>query len=188
MSIKLEKVTFSYDGAPVLKDFSLEVKGGEVVALEGESGSGKTTVARLVLGLEKAKSGEVRVPNKIAAVFQEDRLLPTLTLRKNISVVAKQNDKTEYLLKRANLETVADKKVWELSGGMKRRAAILRALNFGADALILDEPFNGLDRENKELMAQLIMEEYKEKPILLITHIKEDAELFSARTVTIEKI
>jgi NitT/TauT family transport system ATP-binding protein len=109
-------------------------------------------------------------------------------VRKNISVAAKENDKTEYLLKRANLELVADKKVWQLSGGMKRRIAILRALNFGADALILDEPFNGLDPQNKKLMADLILEEYRDKPILLISHIKEDAELLSAKTIKLEKI
>ena len=188
MSINLQNVTFSYKDTPVLEDFSLEVKGGEVIALEGESGSGKTSIARLILGLERADAGVVAAPQKIAAVFQEDRLFPTLTVRKNISVAAKENDKTEYLLKMANLESVADKKVWQLSGGMKRRIAILRALNFGADALILDEPFNGLDPQNKKLMADLILEEYRDKPILLISHIKEDAELLSAKTIKLEKI
>ena len=103
MSINLQNVTFSYKDTPVLKDFSLEVKGGEAVALEGESGSGKTSIARLILGLERADSGVVTAPQKIAAVFQEDRLFPTLTVRKNISVAAKENDKTEYLLKMAKL-------------------------------------------------------------------------------------
>ena len=188
MSIKLENVTFSYKGTPVLESFSLEVKRGEAVALQGASGSGKTSIARLILGLETVIGGSVQAPEKIAAVFQEDRLLPTLTVRKNISIVAKENDRSDYLLKRANLEAVADKKVWQLSGGMKRRVAILRAINYGADAIILDEAFNGLDRENKVLMAELILEEYKDKPILLISHIKEDAEIFSAREVKIEKI
>ncbi|MBR5451990.1 MAG: ABC transporter ATP-binding protein [Clostridia bacterium] len=188
MSIKLQNVTFSYKDTPVLKNFSLEVKNGETVALKGESGSGKTSIARLVLGLEKANEGKVTAPEKVAAVFQEDRLLPTLTVRKNVSIVAKENDKTDYLLKMANLDKVADKKVWQLSGGMKRRVAILRAINFGGEALILDEAFNGLDPENKRLMAELIKEEYKKKPILLISHINEDADLLNARTVTLEKI
>ena len=188
MSIKLRNVTFSYKDTPVLKNFSLEVKSGEAVALKGESGSGKTSIARLILGLERTNEGEVIAPKKVAAVFQEDRLLPTLTVRKNISIVAKENDKTEELLKRANLESVADKKLWHLSGGMKRRVAILRAINFGGEAIILDEAFNGIDSENKRLMAELIKEEYRDKPILLISHIKEDADLLNARTVILEKI
>ena len=188
MSIKLENVAFSYKNTPVLENFSLEVNGGEVVALRGESGSGKTSIARLVLGLEKAEHGSVSAPDNISAVFQEDRLFPTLSVRKNISIVSNGEDKTDYLLKKANLDSVADKKVWQLSGGMKRRVAILRAINYGADALILDEPFNGLDPQNKKLMADLILEEYKNKPILLISHIKEDSELFGAKVVQIEKI
>ena len=149
MSIKLRNVTFSYKDTPVLKNFSLTVNKGEVVALQGESGSGKTSIARLVLGLEKVEQGSVSAPNKISAVFQEDRLFPTLSVRKNISIVSSGVDKTDYLLKKANLESVADKKLWQLSGGMKRRVAILRAINYGGDAIILDEPFNGLDAENK---------------------------------------
>lgn len=188
MSIKLQNVTFSYKDTPVLENFSLEVKNGEAVALHGVSGSGKTSVARLILGLETAMSGSIEAPRKISAVFQEDRLFPSLSVQKNISIVAKENDKTDYLLKKANLESVANKKVWQLSGGMKRRVAILRAINYGGDAIILDEAFNGIDSQNKALMAGLILEEYKDKPILLISHIKEDTELFSAREVKIEKI
>lgn len=188
MSIKLENVTFSYADTPVLKNFSLEIKAGTPVCLSGESGSGKSTVARLVLGLEKAAVGRVKAPAKIAAVFQEDRLFPSLSVRKNISCVTKENDRAGELLKRAGLLDVANKKIWQLSGGMKRRVAILRAINYGADALVLDETFNGIDPENKKLMAELILEEYGDKPILLISHIPEDAELLSANTVKLEKI
>ena len=188
MSIKLKNVTFSYKDTPVLKDFSLDVKNGEAVSLVGVSGSGKTSVARLILGLEKAIDGIIEKPQKISAVFQEDRLFNGLSVEKNISIVAKENDRTKYLLKRANLESVSTKKIWQLSGGMKRRIAILRAINYGGDAIILDEAFNGIDSQNKRLMADLILEEYKDKPILLISHIKEDAELFNAREVKLEKI
>lgn len=186
MPIKLQKVFFSYEDTPVLRDFSLEIADGEVVCLSGESGSGKTSVARLVLGLEKPQSGSVEAPEKIAAVFQEDRLFPAMSVRENIACVG--GNKTEQLLETAGLSAVAGKRLWHLSGGMKRRVAILRAVNFGADALILDEPFNGLDAENKKTMAKLILEVYGNKPILLISHYPPDAELLGARVVNIEKI
>lgn len=186
MPIKLENVTFGYADTPVLRDFSLAVADGEVVCLSGESGSGKTSIARLVLGLEKPQSGFVERPSKIAAVFQEDRLFPSMTVQKNVSCVGGQ--RTAELLERAGLRAVAGKRLWHLSGGMKRRVAILRAINFGADALVLDEPFNGLDAENKKKMAELILEAYGDKPTILISHYPPDAEILGARVVNIEKI
>ena len=185
MSIKLKNVTFSYKGTPVLESFSLEVKRGEAVALHGVSGSGKTSIARLILGLETVIGGSVQAPEKIAAVFQEDRLLPTLTVRKNISIVTKENDRSDYLLKRANLEAVADKKVWQLSGGMKRRLSIARALAYGGEIYFLDEPLRELDEETLHTVASLIKEEITGKTAILITHDSFSLEYLSDRIINI---
>ncbi len=185
MQIKLENISFSYGKRDIIKNLSLEINKGERVALTAESGKGKTTVARLVLGLEKPNSGKIYLPQRISAVFQEDRLFPAMDVIKNIDCVNPEKSNSYYLLERAGLSDISHKKVWQLSGGMKRRIAILRALNFDAEALVLDEPFNGLDYENKTKMANLILEVYGDKPILIISHSKEDAELLGAKTINI---
>lgn len=187
--IELKNILFNYGEQQILKNFDLTVKGGECVQLYGASGSGKTTVAKLILGLETAHSGHIVVPQKISAVFQEDRLLENLDVQKNVRLPLskEQYNKTDDLLKEFGLYDVRKKKVSKLSGGMKKRVALARAIAFGGDALILDEPFNGLDLENKKIASNIIKREFieKNKPVLLITHIKDDANLLNARLVTI---
>ncbi len=188
--ISLKNVNFSYDELPILNDFSLTVNNGECVQLSGASGCGKTTVARIILGLEKTNSGNVIAPQKISAVFQEDRLLVNLDVLKNIRLVLskEQYSFADKLLKEFGLYDVRKKRVSALSGGMKRRVALVRAIAYGGDALILDEAFNGLDADNKKIAANIIKREFtdKNKPVLLITHVKEDAELLTARVVNID--
>lgn len=187
--IELKNVTFSYGEQQILNNFNLSVNGGECVQLYGISGSGKTTVARLVLGLETVTNGNIIVPQKISTVFQEDRLLENLDVQKNIRTVLQKEQFTfaDNLLKEFGLYDVRKKRVSELSGGMKRRVALVRAIAYGGDALILDEPFNGLDTENKIIAANIIKREFidKDKPVLLITHINEDAELLNAKIISI---
>ncbi len=187
--IELKNVNFSYGEQEILKNFNLTVNNGECVQLCGISGSGKTTVARLILGLETAQSGNIVVPQKISAVFQEDRLLENLDIQKNIRLVLSKEQYVlaDKLLKEFRLFDIRKKKISQLSGGMKRRVALIRSICYGGDALILDEAFNGLDTENKKLVANIIKREFlqKDKPVLLITHIKEDADLFNAKIVNI---
>lgn len=189
--LKLENVSFSYQDRSILDNFSLEVKNGECVCLRGDSGCGKTTVARLLLGLEKALQGTVTSPKKISCVFQEDRLLNHLSLQKNIFlVIPKERQKFALdLAERLGLGDSLDLKPTELSGGMKRRAAIIRAIAFSGDALILDEAFNGLDTQNKVKIAEIINQEFilKNKSVLMITHIEEDADLLDAKTISFTK-
>lgn len=188
--IELKNISFAYGEQQILKDFSLLVNDGECVQLHGISGSGKTTVLRLILGLENATSGNIVVPQKISTVFQEDRLLENLDVQKNIRLVLtkEQYSFADSLLKELGLYEVRKKRVSQLSGGMKRRVALVRAISYGGDALILDEAFNGLDTENKQTAAAVIKREFidKNKPVLLITHIAEDAALLNARTIQIE--
>lgn len=183
--IEFKNVSFSYDKQEVLKDFNLTVNNGQCVCLKGPSGCGKTTVLRLAMGLTAPDSGEVSGSVLPSVVFQEDRLLNGMSLEKNIvlpPLTEEQQTNAAELIKEAGLYDVKGKKVRHLSGGMKRRTAIVRAIAFQGDVLILDEPFNGIDRENKLKMAKMIKREFldKGKPVLMVSHVDSDAEILNA--------
>jgi NitT/TauT family transport system ATP-binding protein len=190
--IELKSVDFSYGESKILDNFNLTVNDGECVCLSGPSGCGKTTVLKLVMGLLKPDSGKISGVKRPSVVFQEDRLLSGFSLITNVLLPpladGRKSVATE-LLKEANLGEAIYEKVRDLSGGMKRRAAIVRALCFEGDVLVLDEPFNGIDAENKRIMAEMIKREYlqKGKPVLMVSHIPSDAELLNARVVTFEQ-
>lgn len=182
--LNLDKVSFSYGKKEVLKDFSLTVPDGKCVVLGAESGRGKTTVLRLLSRLEKPNNGSVTAPEKISVVFQEDRLAENLNVLNNVMLCIDETrkDTAIKLLSEAGLGEVIYSKIKTLSGGMKRRVAIVRAVAYSGDALLLDEPFNGLDYETKKTMANMIKREFldKNKPVFLISHVSEDAELLGA--------
>ena len=184
--LKLDNVGFSYGDKKVLENFSLTVENGECVSLQGPSGCGKTTVIKILAGLCKPQSGEVFAPQKVSVVFQEDRLVPMLSVKKNIllPLAADEKEKAIRLLYEIGLKNELGTEIRKLSGGMRRRVAIVRALAFSGDALLLDEPFNGLDGENKRIAAGMILKEAESRniPILLSTHINEDAELLGSRS------
>lgn len=188
--LELKNVSFSYDKEPVLKDFSLLVKAGEAVCLQGPSGCGKSTVLKILAGLIKADEGTDIAPSKVSVVFQEDRLLPWFNLEKNLRLTVgdEKSELIEKLLKEVGLGDKLHSKIEDLSGGMKRRAAICRAVAFEGDALLLDEPFNGIDKENKQIVANIIKREFldKGKPVLMSSHITDDAELLGARIYKFE--
>ena len=188
--LELKNVSFSYGEREILHDFNLKVLDGQCVCLKGHSGCGKTTVLRLVLGLETIKAGVIVTPKSPAVVFQEDRLISSLSLKKNI-LLPLPKEKYEFALKLINEAGLGDslnKRVSELSGGMKRRTAIVRALAFGGDALILDEPFNGIDADTREIMAKMIKREFlnKGKPVLMVSHIPADAKSLNAEVLEMD--
>ena len=182
---KLSNICFSYDQKDILKGFSLVVKDGECVALCGPSGCGKTTAALILCDLLKPTSGNVSAPKRISVVFQEDRLLNDYSVEKNLKITVKDITFAESLLKEVGLYEYRHKKVRELSGGMKRRLSFVRAVAFCGDGIILDEAFNGMDKENKEICAAIIKREFldKNRPVLLISHNKEDIDLLKCKTV-----
>lgn len=186
--IEFKNVTFAYKGSNenVLKDFSLKINRGEKVWLSGPSGKGKTTVLRLIMGLEKPKKGTVSVcaSAKISAIFQEDRLIPFVSVKKNISLFS-DDEKAETLLFKFGLSDCGDMTVDSLSGGMKRRVALARALSKEFDILILDEAMNGLDPDTAEMTAQVIEEYCKEKTIIFVSHHKEQAQRLCNREIDI---
>lgn len=185
--IAFENVDFSYDGKQkVLDRFSLELPGSGVLCLFGPSGCGKTTLLRLLAGLEQPQAGRLLGLDgrRAAAVFQENRLLPWETVLENVTLAGDTPpEEVSRLLARLGLGDAVDKRPAELSGGMKRRVAIARALAFSADILLLDEPFVGLEAELWTAIAREIHERYSGKPIVLVTHIAEQAEAMNARMV-----
>lgn len=186
--IEFKNVNFAYKGSKenVLNDFSMHIKKGDRVWLSGPSGKGKTTVLRLIMGLEKPKNKTVRINEsaKISVVFQEDRLIPFVSVKKNISLFSNDQKAQELLLK-LGLEGCSDMTVDSLSGGMRRRVAIARALSKDFDILILDEAMNGLDRETAEKTAQVIDDICKDKTLIFVTHHEEQAKLLCNRRIEI---
>lgn len=188
--INIENISFSRGTRVILKDFSLAIEDGETVCLFGESGCGKTTLFRLILGLEVPDSGRItgNENKKAAVVFQENRLLPFMTVRKNITLIGCDAKAAEERLAALGLLEFADKYPRALSGGMKRRAAIARALSADFDYLLLDEPFSGMDAENIRAAARYICETAKGKTIILITHSEEEYKLMNARRIDMRRI
>lgn len=168
--MQINHVYKSFDTKVVLQDISHTFQKG-ITLLRGVSGEGKTTLLRIIAGLELPDKGEVVYPvnRKISMVFQEDRLLPYYTGEENIAFVMGDRVYSEELAKKWGLWEAFDKKVAAYSGGMKRRIAMIRALSVPFDILLLDEPFTGLDEENKEKMF-LELKSFPDAYILLVTH------------------
>ena len=179
--IKLNNVYFSYGKTEVLKDFSLSINKNDRISLFGESGSGKTTILRLILGLETPQKGEIQKAENLkpAVVFQEDRLIPFKSVLENITLFGADEETALLYLERLGLKDYANKMPSDLSGGMSRRVALARALSVDFDFLILDEPFTGLDQGNIESVSTLINETLGERPLILVTHSKTEAQLLN---------
>ena len=167
----------------VLEDVTMDFLAGSVTCIMGPSGRGKTTLLRCIAGLETPEAGRVEdVPSLVAMVFQEDRLLPWLTVRQNVEAVLFDDAaaKAAACLDAVGLTDAADALPHTLSGGMKRRAAIARALAKGGKLLLLDEPFTGLDAAARAQCADAIRQRFSDAVILLVTHQADDAELLQA--------
>lgn len=179
----------AYGEKQVLQNVDLALPEGEVTALMGASGRGKTTLLRIVMGLERADSGDVPEMKtvRISAVFQEDRLLERLTAEGNLCFVATHAEQIEeipQLLRELGLgdETGA---AATFSGGMKRRLAIARALLADYDLLVLDEPFRGLDETTKRQTMEAVRRRSAGKTVLLVTHDEDEARAFAKKIIRI---
>lgn len=173
MELRVEHLCKRYGENAVLDDISFTARVG-VTRLLGPSGIGKTTLLRVLLGLETPDSGTVNGDKfRWTAVFQENRLLEGLDAEGNLRFVLGANYNAaaaQALLEELGLGDVGKKKVRDYSGGMQRRLALARALLAPSDALALDEPFTGLDLENRETALRAILRAAETKIVLLSTH------------------
>lgn len=175
--LEIRELSKRFGEKTLFEDLSLTVD--RPMILWASSGWGKTTLLRILMGLETPSSGTVSGIGRVGAVFQEDRLCPQLTAVQNVELVL-ENTKSDYKqqivrdLQRLGLDEAAlDLPVRKLSGGQKRRAALLRAVWAESDTLLLDEPFTGMDPETMKKAASLLKERCQRKPVLLATHDRE---------------
>ena len=189
--ITLRGITHRFGDELVLDSVDLELDEGRVTALTGPNGSGKTTLARFLLGLATPDSGEIHGAEgrRRSAVFQEDRLCEQLSAVRNVGLVLHRATLLSVVvdeLRHIGLDDESlTKPVRDLSGGQRRRVAIVRALLAEADLLVLDEPFKGLDPAGKLQVMAWVRDRCAGVTTLLITHDATEAEWFDARVVTL---
>lgn len=204
--LEFRDVSFKYeeDEEPMMTDLSFHVEDGEFVSVIGASGCGKSTIFRLINGLEKPQKGGIFVngrpiseqKNYSAFMPQKDLLLPWRTIEKNVCLpmeIMRVPEDERRKAARAALEQVglldyAEKFPKDLSGGMKQRVAFARTLLSGADMLLLDEPFSALDYLTRVDMQEWLLSQWQDsgKTIIFITHDVEEAVFLSKRIFVIQ--
>lgn len=219
MEIRIENLYKAFNGNMVLENINLHFNRSGIYCLMGPSGRGKTTLLRIMMGLEPIDQGNALVDNvpmkyqkkmrayglgqcrlndgtplSVGAVFQEDRLCDWLDAVHNVAIVPiakggqnKQsvlNEARKHLLQLLPEESI-HKPVSELSGGMRRRVAIARAMAAGSELILMDEPFSGLDELTKENVIQYILRERGNRLLIVVSHQKKDADLLGAQIISI---
>lgn len=189
--IVVENLSKAYGTQQVLQGFSATFPTGELSCIAGASGKGKTTLLRLLMGLEQPDSGTISGLDGLqkSAVFQEDWLCQHLDVYANILLPHVQKNSALTLasidqgLQALGLAGHQHKLAGALSGGMKRRVALLRALLAPYDVLFLDEPFKGLDPATKAQTMAYCKERIQGKTVIFITHDREEVDYFAPKTV-----
>ncbi|MBB5173678.1 ABC transporter ATP-binding protein [Texcoconibacillus texcoconensis] len=204
VSIKNVEKTFSntkeLGSFTVFDDISLNIQEGEFVSLLGPSGCGKSTLLNIIAGLDKATKGTIYVGDHLVngpgsdrgVVFQEAALMPWLTVLDNVTFALKKKlpkqeakKRAEEYLKLVHLSRFLDSYPYELSGGMKQRVSIARALAMDPDILLMDEPFGALDEQTRSMLHKELHDiwEKTQKTIIFVTHNIRESILLSDRIV-----
>lgn len=191
-TLELRDVRKAYGGHAVLEGFSHSFAPGRVTAILGRSGCGKTTLLRLIAGLEAPDGGVIQgVPGEgIAVVFQEDRLPPQLTAANCLRCVLKKTPEREARVREAlrslGLDAAPGQPVREFSGGMRRRVALARALLYPSPLVLLDEPFKGLDADTRDRAVAFAQPLLAGRTTLLVTHDPGDVDAFDAEVLRLD--
>ena len=190
--LTIEHLTKQFGEKTLFRDLCLTVEGPAV--LWAPSGWGKTTLLRILMGLDTPTAGRVRGVGRAAAVFQEDRLCPQLTALQNVTLVLPDSEKQykEQIgadFQQLGMDTAAlALPAARLSGGQKRRTALLRALWAPSDTLLLDEPFTGMDPDTLAAAAALLRTRCGTEPVLLATHDREAIRLLGWPVIELEAL
>jgi taurine transport system ATP-binding protein len=199
--LTVSHLTARYEGHLALQDINLSIDSGELLVVLGPSGCGKTTLLNLIAGFLPAESGSIMLDGKAVTgpgaergvVFQHEGLLPWRNVLDNVAfglqlAGVEKNARREVarqMLKKVGLEGAEKRFIWQLSGGMRQRVGIARALTADPQLLLLDEPFGALDAFTREQMQELLLTLWKEsgKKILLITHDIEEAVFLASELI-----
>ncbi len=203
---KLKKVYITDESQTVaIEDFTLDIKKGELISIVGPSGCGKTTLLRMITGLLEPTSGSITIDGRPCSVpgpdrglvFQDFALFPWRTVRKNVEFgmevrgvpKAERRQRAEEYIKMVGLEKFADSRVHELSGGMKQRVGIARALVNDPEVILMDEPFGSLDAQTRNIMQTELLKilDKTDQTIIFITHSVDEAVFLSDRIVVLSK-
>ncbi len=183
--ITIRNLSKSFGEKVIFDNLSLDFECGTVSCIKGPSGRGKTTLLRIIAGLEKPTSGTVDIKGKtVSVVFQENRLSENFNAVSNVRLVTGKKMKTEEIikhLKEVGLEEYALKPVNTFSGGMKRRLSVVRAICFDADLILMDEPFKGLDEKMKTVVMDYVKKHIKGKTLIFVTHDDGEAEYMGGK-------
>jgi NitT/TauT family transport system ATP-binding protein len=188
MDIVISDLSKSYGEKIVLDGFSAVVPENKMTFIMGPSGCGKTTLINILMGLVNKDNGTITgVPLRKSAVFQEDRLCESFNAVSNVRLVCDNKIKNQEIifnLEKIGLEGNILKPVIELSGGMRRRVAVVRAIMARSDIIFMDEPFKGLDDKTKAETMQYVAENTKNKTVIIVTHDIDEAKSLGRKIIS----
>lgn len=187
MDIVISGLTKRYGEKTVLENFNAVIPEKKMTFIMGPSGCGKTTLINILMGLIEKDGGTITgVPSLKSTVFQEDRLCESFNAISNVRLVCENKVKNQDIishLERIGLENNILKPVIELSGGMRRRVAVVRAVLAKSDIIFMDEPFKGLDEKTKEKTMQYVVDNTKGKTVVIVTHDIDEANTLGGKII-----
>lgn len=183
--MRIENLKKSYKDAIVFEHFNLEIEDGKVTCILGGSGAGKTTLLNVIAGLTSYEGAVDKV--RCSYIFQEPRLVPNLTVRKNLKLICNDDEKINAVLARVGLAEKAESYPVALSGGQAQRVAIARAFLYESDVVLMDEPFSSLDLKLKKDMMQAFCEvrSASGRTAVFVTHDADEALFLADRIIVI---